>query len=415
MRRRWALMIAVALSATGCSGGSRAVSRPAAVPAGDTNRPVAVAPSGEVAVLQGADGARAVELATGRTVAEVGRALAVDGGATLVGSSAAGELVVADARSGATRSIPGQRGLVPTAVSTDGRLVALAERRPPAPSGYLAAGATRSVVAVAPTSGKGAPRAFTLAGNYVPEAFSADGSQVFLVEYLPASAPDHYRVRQLDLATGAVAGVLGPRKQPLDEQMAGVGRMHVLDADRAVLYTLYRTVGSGRAFVHTLHLDEQWAHCIVLPEPLGLGGDATAIALGPDGTLYAWDAAAGVLAVVDGTDMSVRRTVAVGSATPADASPTGAVPTAAVAVAGDGSVVLVDGDLVRELAPRTLAETSAWRLPAAASSIAVTADGRRLVALTGDRVVVLDRADHRVLTSLPAPATQQIAAVLAPT
>jgi len=388
--------------AAGCSGGTR---RAAAPDAEATPRP-----AGALAVLRGPDGMRVIDLATRRTVAAAQAAIPSPDGRALVGTADGGAVALVDARTGASTRAAGHHGLVPRAVSARGRLVALAAPDRPADGGYLAPGRTRSTIVVSDTSGEKPGRTYDLRGNYLPEAFSADDTLLFLVEYLPAAAPDRYRVRQLDLATGDVAGVLGPLKVPLDEQMRGVGRMQVLDQPRAALHTLYRTIGTTRAFVHTLQLEGGWAHCIVLPEPVGAGRDATAIALAPDGTLYAWDAVAGVLAVVDPLELTVRRTVAIRGTSPFPASDA----SAALTVAADGTVYASAGSRVHEVDGRTLAERASWTATGTVTSLALTPDGRQLLALAGSDLVVVARDSQAELTRLPAYGATAIAAVLPP-
>ena len=97
--------------------------------------------------------------------------------------------------------------LVPVVAGTDGEWVAYASRPagPPA-EGTIAAGrATSEIVAV---SSRGVEVDVELAGNIVPEAFSLEpqgpgqAPWLYVLEYLPAEAPTHYRVRVLDPNTG---------------------------------------------------------------------------------------------------------------------------------------------------------------------------------------------------------------------
>lgn len=408
MRHSRIFAVAVLLAATGCSGDA---GQPGAgQPVADAAPAASARALGELAVLRTVDGLRVVDVATGHTLSAATSAMPTPDGTALVGTADGGGVDIVNARTGARTLAPGRAGLVPRAVSESGRLVALAAADRPAQDNYLAPGRARSTIVVTDTSGGSEPRTYNLPGNFLPEAFSADGSHLFLVEYLPPAAPDRYRVRQLDLASGAVVGVLGPLKVPLDEQMRGVGRMQVLDRPRAALHTLYRTIGTNRAFVHTLQLTEMWAHCVVLPEPVGAGGDATAIALAPDGALYAWDAGAGVLAVVDPGELLVRRTVPIRGTSPFPSADS----TAAVVVANDGTVYASSGSQIFEVDGGTLAERASWKTPGAVTSLAVTADGQTLLALAGGDLVALDRTDRRELTRVPAGGATAIAALLPP-
>ena len=418
-----AAMSAIALAgATGCSAGAaRAQGQGAATPATQASaahidkaaapkapaiKIKAAVPPVDLLVLRGRRDARAVNAATGAVVSAAKNGLPTPAGALLVGTSTTGRLSLVDTRTGETTAAGGARaGLVPAVTTRDGREVALiAAPSKPRTSGYIAPARRVTHITVSGAREFGKSTAYDLQGNFEPEAFSDDGRQLFLVEYLPAMAPDRYRIRQLDLDAGTVNGVYGPQKTLLDEQMRGIGRMHVLDQGRAVLYTLYKTVGSDQAFVHTLHLDGNWAHCIVLPGDFGRGGADAVIALAPDGILYAWDGA--VLAVIDGPNMLVRRTVAVRDRQPGT--------TPAIAIAPDGTVVTVAGQAVTELAGSSLEARPTWSfsLPAAVSDISVSPDGKRLYVAAGAQVVTFDRVSHNLLAEIRVVPGDRIAAVL---
>ncbi len=399
-RRLAALAAAALITSAGCSAGVAQNSSSADPPAGIA---LAASARSDLLVLRGARDARVVDSATGAITAATRSGLPTPSGTPLVGT-ASGRLSLIDARDGTSTVMGTSEGsLVPSVTTADGHLVALAEIPGPATRGYIAPPRVTTRIAVSGQEQGGASTTYDLQGNFEPEAFSADRSQLFLIEYLPAAAPDRYRVRQLDLATGAVNGVYGPEKSLLEEQMRGVGRMQVLDEDRAVHYTLYRTVGSDQAFVHTLHLTDQWAHCIVLPAEFGRGGRDVAIAVAPHGTLYAWDGA--LLATVDGDNMSIGRTASVGERRSA-----GSV---ALTVAGDGTVVAIAGREVTEFDGATLAAQRSWTLPSSASDAKTSPDGQRLYVLSGQRVLTFDRASHERLAQIPVSQGDRIAAVLA--
>jgi hypothetical protein len=155
--------------------------------------------------------------------------------------------------------------------------------------------------------------------------------------------------------------------------------------------------------VHTLHLTDQWAHCIVLPAEFGRGGRDVAIAVAPNGALYAWDGA--LLAAVDGHNMSVSRTVSVGKPRPSAS--------VAVTVDADGTVVAIADREVTEFDSVTLAAKVSWTLPSSASDAKTSPDGQRLYVLSGEHVMTVDRASHARLAQIPVNQGDRIAAVLA--
>jgi hypothetical protein len=171
---------------------------------------------------------------------------------------------------------------------------------------------------------------FKLEGNFEPEAFSRDGDRLFLLDYLPPKAPDVYRVRMLDLASGRI-DPLSTRTKTLvpegaEEVMRGQGRHALHDPNRGMLFTLYTHLGDHQhtgellgvrpgapnvhAFIHALHLQEGWAFCIDLPAPFGTGeaqGHTIAISeLGNE--LYAISAQHGTVAVIDPEALTIKQT-----------------------------------------------------------------------------------------------------------
>ena len=137
--------------------------------------------------------------------------------------------------------------LAPVVTDTNGQWLAYASQRagPPA-DGMIAPGrATSEIVAVSP---RGFVVDVELAGNIVPEAFSLEAQGpgrapwLYVLEYLPADAPTHYRVRVLDPNTGELSLPLNLRNYGLtvDTQMSGISRDQVVAGDQGLLVTLYR-------------------------------------------------------------------------------------------------------------------------------------------------------------------------------
>lgn len=217
--------------------------------------------------------------------------------------------------------------LTPRAVTRDGRLVALATPNGPAEDGPP--GRDKTTIVVADSGGERVR--VDLPGNLEPEAFSAEGDRLFVLDYLPPAKPDRYRVRALNLRSLQVEPLSTREKVPVppgsEETMQGEGRQAVYDPNRGILFTLYThqpdhvhsrdlTNGGARpgaphvhAFVHTLNLSLGWAYCIDLPAPFGEKPAAGhAIALGPQSSwLYVVDAGSGSVARIDPDQLTVEK------------------------------------------------------------------------------------------------------------
>jgi DNA-binding beta-propeller fold protein YncE len=320
------------------------------------------------------------------------------------------QLSALDGLSGARiMSMPVPAGLEAVTVSGDGHRVALAQPD-----------VAHSRIAIADTSAKAGVHQFDLPGRYQPDAFSSDNERLFVLEYLPASAPDRYRVRQLDLRTGVLSGMLGRFKQPVpEEEMRGTRHGHVLSPDRQTLYTLYtnqpdhlhsRDLARGLtqssaetyAFVHVLNLVEGWAYCLDLPQPFGVGpASSHAIALSPDGrSLYVADRSSGAVAVADTAQLVVRDVANVG----ADTSATGAAAT----VTADGRLLLGDASGVLVLSGRSLAVQQRIPLGLAPTGLGISRDGQRLLVGSSDRLLVIDLLTGSGLGEMTAAGLQRI-------
>lgn len=183
--------------------------------------------------------------------------------------------------------------------SRNGRHIALATALDPGATTYQPGGrATTTIEVEDRLTGRSITRTF--AANLEPEAFSSDGTRLYVIDHLPANNPEYYRVAGIDVATGDRFEVFGPHKQPLDEDMRGTGRQQLWSTDGSQLYTLYLrqyhshdgTEGTDgerlrppeAAFIHVLDVDLGWAVCLDLPVGFGLGPDSsTALLLGTDG------------------------------------------------------------------------------------------------------------------------------------
>ena len=303
--------------------------------------------------------------------------------------------------------VPGE--LQVFAASARGQQIVLAPTRSQGPTPSLPEGRAQTELVIF-RPGDHTSKRFTLEGNFAPEAFSTDGRRLFLIEYLPAAAPDRYRVRQLNLQTGTITGVGGRLKQPAPEEMRGTGRTQTLAPDGKTLYTLYarqvETYPHGQpatpdphanlpihSFVHVLNLEEGWAHCIDFPHPFGMSSTGNdALTVSPDGErLYVVDGSAGRVAAVDTRGLSVVKTTDI---------PAGADATFTTARATGRSLYVSVGHGVVVLDPRTLALERSFDLSDKIAGLNVSSDGGKIYVFLPDGVHVLDSATGATLTTL---------------
>ncbi|WP_213455747.1 NHL repeat-containing protein [Rhizomonospora bruguierae] len=265
-------------------------------------------------------------------------------------------------------------------------------------------------------------------GNLEPEAFSPDGGFVYVLDHLPPAAPDRYRVRQLEVATGRLLPLNTRLKTPVpagaEEEMRGEGRQAVYDAGRQLLFTLYthqpdhvhtRDLIHGaradaphvHAFVHTLDLTVGWAYCVDLPAPFGeKSPTGHAIALAPDaGALAVVDATTGTLATIDPGSLEVTATTRFATPPPSDAPAALAYGRPSeLAVARDAKVVVLD--------PGTGAPVATWTAPAPVRGMSIV-DGTAF--LGGDGAVTTHHlATGAQLTRIEIPSLTRLIHVLPP-
>ncbi|MEU8243857.1 hypothetical protein AB0C07_36855 [Actinoplanes missouriensis] len=296
-------------------------------------------------------------------------------------------------------------GWTPRTISADGRMCALTS--PPADQ--------FSPILLSTPDG---PRKYRLPGVIEPDALSTDGTVLFVLEWLPATAPDHYRVRLLDLATGAMHPLNTRDKTPVpagaEEEMRGEGRQAVLSADRTMLFTLYthqpghahtRDLLSGRpgnahAFVHVLHLSDRWAYCLDLPHPFG-EGPAAAHAVAADGKhIVVADLASGKLAYADPQALTVSRIVDIPVAAPLTVTSRQA-PAGAALVLTPERVFIGGSDTITVLDRAGDAVVAKWQVPSAIQGMGLSADGSRLYAGTADQVICLNTTSGTTLGKTP--------------
>lgn len=368
---------------------------------------------GDLLAVDVEGGLAVLETGTGRRVVTAGAALPTPDGTRLVSVAPDGgtcRVVTHDAGTGrvvAETSVRGQLRLA--AVAADAGLVALVGGDP--------AGRRETTVVVAGPAGE--RHRLTLPGFVQPEAFSASGTGLFVLDMLPPEHPDRYRVRVLDLAAGRLSAlnlpgenagikVLVPRGA--EEEMRGEGRQAVYDPDRQRLFTLYShqpdhqhvrdLLGGGardgrpdvHAFVHTLSVRDGWAVCVDLPATFGTGPvEGLAIARSGD-QVWVVDAGTGGLATIMADVLvlgdELRFEPVAGRA--------------ALAVTPDGTRVLIAaGNRVVVVDTLRKAVSATWTLPDTARGIA--AGGRHIYVGQPGAVVRLDPASGAVTATVAAP------------
>jgi hypothetical protein len=333
------------------------------------------------------DTATGLVVLRGRSSASLGAAVHTPGGTRAYATAMAGPdrtgLRLIDLPSGQVLERAELAGAwVPRVTSPTGDLVALT------PSGDPR-GRERSTILVC--DGQTIRHRLDLIGNYEPDAFGSTGTGLFVLDWLPPTAPDRYRVRVVDLATGTPSALFTRDKVPIpagaEEDMRGTGRQAVYAPDRHTLFTLYtnqpehlhtrdRLAGEkeveANAFVHTLSVEIGWAYCLDLPEPFGHGPPAGhSIAVTPDGRrLLVADHTSGKLAVADAEQLVVSSVVpvSVGQGT------------AASVVSGDGRrLYLGIGSQLHVVDLARLTEVAHWPAFGEVRGLALSADGRRLL------------------------------------
>jgi hypothetical protein len=372
-----------------------------------------------------------VSLATGSVILDDPAAVpAPDGSRLYSGSVSGGATAISthDAATGdeiASASIDGAWDV--RLASASGELVALMDPLPAGVDAWTPIPRATTSIVVADPAGAIEPRTYELRGNFEPEAFSVDDARMFLIEYLPAEAPQAYRVRSLDLATGRVTSVAGRFKTPA-QRMPGIRLRQVFAPEGAQLYTLYSSktpayapaygsssgygYGGGAApadtwsegdivtFVHVLNLRNGWAYCVGMPKTFwDQPASAQAMATSPDGRfLFVVDAVHGVVAEMNTQTLEVVRTERV------DLGDSAGVRTSAQ-VSADGSTLFVgttgeDGAAVSAIDTLTLDVRDAWDMPGTVSGLGLSLDGGSLYVASGNRVLVIDPSNGTELTSV---------------
>ncbi|MGX7669036.1 YncE family protein [Plantactinospora sp. DSM 117369] len=403
---------------------------------------------GEALVVELADGKLAVvDAATGRMLVQPAPAVVSGDGRRLVrverpdGGTRVTSHRLPDGAAVSAGTLTG--ALAVRTTSADGGLVALADDAGPGHSPYRPGPRERTTIVVA--DGAGQRRRLELPGNLEPEAFDASRQALFVLDYLPPTAPDRYRVRVVDIASGRVEPLLTRVKavvpEGAEEEMRGEGRQAVYDSQRNRLFTLYthqpdhvhtrdRIAAAGNphgagaredaphvhAFVHTLDLTERWAFCVDLPAPFGeRAATGHTIALSRDGSrLYVADTGTGALATIDPEGLTVMETVRF-DALAGTAGSGNAAPAAAASFDGAGRLLVGAGREVAGMAATTGGGTAPrWSTPTEVRGLAGPPDGSRLYVGQPDAVLRVDPGTGAVRQRIDVPGLVALRQVVVP-
>jgi hypothetical protein len=358
--------------------------------------------SGDVLLLATAQGIETLSVTTGRIDQRISEGIVgTDGRIVSTNFDGTSTRVNVMAPTGNVLSRAEVEGDVVGEIVTD-ELIALVDRAGAGDTAYLSAPKAWTRIVVLDDGGR--QREFTLDGNFEPEAFKVDGSELFMIEYIPAMAPDRYRVRRLKLESGAVMPI-GRLKQNAPGQMQGSGRSQVMSPYEDELYTLYtqqldaghegaeHEEGVAHAFVHVLNLGQGWAHCIDLPSVFASGlATASAIAVNPNGSrVFVGDWTSGAVAALNPQRVRLVKTVTGLDLGTEDDETFAQASNDRLYLAGNASVAVLDADTFRIL--------ERWSVGAEVTGIRLVEE--RLFVSTTDSVEVMDAASGRVLRSIP--------------
>ena len=370
-----------------------------------------------VLLLGSSTGVTSVDAATGRVVSETTGVPPLGDWSEVFTTTSSGGRTILEVRDSATgavaskTSLPGELSV--RVASADGSLVALMAPLPDGQSPWTPVPRARTTIVVADPDGSRDTH-YRLKGNFEPEAFSTFGDSLFLIKFVPATDPVAYKVARLDLAKGKVFPV-GTGQKGVVETMSGTRLEQATSPDGDMLYTLYTTQpaayagvhaknGTPVAFVHTLSLDEGWAHCVVLPKALwGADPAHEAMAASPDlDLLYVVDTERDLIAVMNTEKLEVVLTE------PFDIGPVRGGETSAV-VTPDGTLFVAAGSRVVAIDTGSLQPAQTWNMEASVSALGAGPDG--VYVATPGGITVIDPATGRRTASIPSPAGDGMAYV----
>lgn len=294
-------------------------------------------------------------------------------------------------------SVPIDTSAMLSALSFNGRWLALRDATPGRPDAHMIVIDTATMRQIANLD---------LKGSFGLDAINSDGSLLYLLQEMPKAGPRAYQVRLYDLHQRKLAA--NPlRESPQDSSiLRGVSWTRVWSPRGDWLFTLYVQDGKQGAFIHALGVEYHKVHCIVLRDPGATAAQLAhyTIAVAPDGSaLYAVNPALGHVVAVHGLPYGPR--------VPANLVQYAGSPAhmlTAAPISPDGRTMFVATDNgVWAIDTQALALRATYLPAHSVASVALSRDGRRLYALeTGagsiSTVDALSTTGGRVLGSIPA-------------
>lgn len=224
-----------------------------------------------------------------------------------------------------------------------------------------------------------------LDGHFDIDALSNSGQSLFLIQHVPPDQPEKYVVRLYNLAQNELAPEPLRDKRATDEIMTGYAWGTVADKQGVWWHTLYVSTQRNKAFIHALNLQPN-GFTVCLDLPSGAGDFATlqqyALALAADGhTIYAANAALGIVAEVSLQTYGVVSEVAFAAVPAADTAP-------ASVLATDGSqLFFTNGRQIwaYDTAEKTVSTPYLADSKAPVQGLGISQDGERLVVAWAER------------------------------
>ncbi len=254
------------------------------------------------------------------------------------------------------------------------------------------------------------PRLLELPGQFEYDVVSADGTNLFLIEHLPASNPaggaGKYQVRVYDLAANRLIAEPVVEKGEQETVMEGYGGAQVISSDGEWVFTVYRNSSHG-PFVHGLNTKLRQAACLNLPT-LNKENEAAALnwslAMNQSGSsLYVVNPVLGQVVEISPVSWpEIRRTQTI-TAVPLSQERTSPVGWATATVSADGKKLFVVANkglsVIDTATLKSAGQLAAeWKF----NSVLSSPDSTQLYASSTDKgkIVVLDVNSEVIVTEV---------------